>query len=112
MKWTPEQRDRIRILLAEGLSMRQIAARFGDGFNRNMVIGVTHRHNLHGYVPEPPPPVKPAPKPFTLPPDKSVLCAAGTDCLRARRGHNPATRQGGYRHGLCAECATAERRTG
>ncbi len=111
MKWTPEQRDRIRILLVEGLSMREIAERFGDGFNRNMIIGVTHRHNLYGYVPEPEPEPEPV-IPFTPPPDNSVLCANGTDCRRARRGHNPATRQGGYRHGLCAECATAERRTG
>ncbi len=95
MNWTPEMRDRIRILLAEGFSMREIAERFGDGFNRNMIIGQTFRHNLHGYIPKPPPPPEPVPKPFTPPPDKSKLCAAGTGCLRARRGHNPATRHGG-----------------
>jgi hypothetical protein len=44
--WTPERVAALPQLIADGLSLSQIAAQFGHGFNRNMVGGKIDRMGL------------------------------------------------------------------
>jgi GcrA cell cycle regulator len=48
--WTPELRERVARLWAEGLSATKIAVLSGPAFTRNSIIGFVHRQNLSGRI--------------------------------------------------------------